>query len=109
MSLDMVGPEPRPERFAVEEIRRILEHERDARLAQLRVIDEEARDAEHDFVQAQRESIRRVLKDIETAFARLERGEYGLCEDCRRPIPVERLDILPYARQCVSCCRRRAM
>ncbi|RII09348.1 General stress protein 16O [Streptomyces sp. YIM 130001] len=108
MSLDMVGPEPRPERFAVEEIRRSLEHERDSRLAQLRVIDDEARDAEQDFVWAQRESIQRVLRDIETAFARLERGEYGVCEDCSKPIPVERLDILPYARHCVSCCRRRA-
>jgi RNA polymerase-binding transcription factor DksA len=49
----------------------------------------------------------RVLEEIEEAFARIEDGTYGTCLGCARPVPAERLEILPYTRHCVAC-RRRA-
>ena len=37
------------------------------------------------------------------ALRRLETGEYGICEDCGRPIPQERLDVIPETTRCVDC------
>jgi DnaK suppressor protein len=47
-----------------------------------------------------------LLGDIEAALMRLDQGTFGLCEECRRPIGPERLEVLPYARHCVHCARR---
>jgi DnaK suppressor protein len=47
-----------------------------------------------------------VLAEIEDALARVAAGTYGGCEGCRRPIPRERLEHLPYTRYCVHCARR---
>ncbi len=38
------------------------------------------------------------LIEVEHALAKLERGSYGLCERCGRPIPLARLRALPEAR-----------
>lgn len=43
------------------------------------------------------------LADLDRAAARLERGEYGRCERCGEPVPVERLRVRPAARTCVRC------
>lgn len=48
----------------------------------------------------------RALRDVEDALTRLERGTFGRCEGCGRPIPSARLRALPRARLCVRCQRR---
>jgi RNA polymerase-binding transcription factor DksA len=48
---------------------------------------------------------RRRLGELDQAAARLDRGEYGMCEGCGRPIPPERLEALPAATRCVDCAR----
>ncbi|MFF2849070.1 TraR/DksA family transcriptional regulator [Streptomyces sp. NPDC058001] len=48
-------------------------------------------------------SARMVLSDVEAALARLESGRYGRCERCARPVPVQRLRIVPQARYCARC------
>lgn len=53
---------------------------------------------------------RRAEQDVEEVDAALERiaaGDYGVCEVCGRPIPVERLRARPAARTCVTCAARR--
>jgi RNA polymerase-binding protein DksA len=45
----------------------------------------------------------RELREIDEALARLREGRYGRCEDCGRPIARERLEAIPYARQCRNC------
>ena len=47
----------------------------------------------------------RELGMIEKALERLRDGEYGLCEGCTRPIPMARLNALPYATMCIECQR----
>jgi RNA polymerase-binding transcription factor DksA len=42
------------------------------------------------------------LDEIEAAFGRLERGEYGRCQACGRPIGDERLEAMPATRFCVE-------
>jgi DnaK suppressor protein len=48
-----------------------------------------------------------LLDKVEHALDRLERGEYGSCEVCGKPIPVARLEALPYVTLCVDCARER--
>ncbi|MFN3333929.1 MAG: TraR/DksA family transcriptional regulator [Caldilinea sp.] len=49
--------------------------------------------------------LERRLKDIETALKSMEKGEYGLCTRCGKPIEPERLEIKPDATLCVECQR----
>ncbi len=43
------------------------------------------------------------LAAVEAAAARVADGTYGVCEVCKRPIPRERLEAIPWAATCVSC------
>jgi hypothetical protein len=39
------------------------------------------------------------------ALQRLDDGTYGLCLECARQIPRERLEVMPATRWCVHCAR----
>ncbi|WP_040511221.1 TraR/DksA family transcriptional regulator [Gordonia soli] len=56
---------------------------------------------------AQVERSRARLDEIDHALGRFDRGAYGTCETCGRPIGADRLEVLPAARQCVDCAIRR--
>lgn len=43
------------------------------------------------------------LKDVETALEKIKKRKYGMCENCKKPIPTERLIIYPAARLCLNC------
>ena len=43
------------------------------------------------------------LEQVNRAWARLERGNYGVCERCGTHIPEERLEFLPFAIHCLPC------
>lgn len=49
------------------------------------------------------ENRREVLQAIARALAQVERGTYGICEDCGGAIAIERLEALPHASCCVPC------
>ncbi len=49
----------------------------------------------------------RELHAIDDAIARIEAGEFGVCEGCDKPIPITRLRAVPYATDCIDC-RRKA-
>jgi DnaK suppressor protein len=40
-----------------------------------------------------------LLRDVERALKKLEDGSYGFSEDSGAPIPLERLEVLPWARR----------
>ncbi|MCW3491206.1 TraR/DksA C4-type zinc finger protein [Dethiobacter alkaliphilus] len=44
-----------------------------------------------------------VLDKVEEALEKLDNDIYGMCENCGKPIPEERLDAVPYAEFCVQC------
>jgi DnaK suppressor protein len=46
---------------------------------------------------------RQKLDQIESALSKIEKGEYGYCEDCDETIPVGRLKAMPFATLCVKC------
>lgn len=46
-----------------------------------------------------------TLEQIRAALDRLDRGTFGRCEECGRPIGPERLEALPYTPHCIECAR----
>lgn len=55
---------------------------------------------------------RKLIKEIDDALARIEKGTYGLCELTGKPIRPERLEELPWARHSIDAAReleRRSM
>lgn len=49
-----------------------------------------------------RDRQRKLLRKIEQALTRIERGEYGYCEETGEPIGLERLNIRPVATLCLD-------
>ena len=47
--------------------------------------------------------LRDQLAEIEHALEKFEKGTYGLCDICGRPIATDRLEALPQASLCVEC------
>ena len=45
------------------------------------------------------------LQQIDLALVRLgeEPEDFGLCESCDEPIPMRRLELMPWARLCAAC------
>ncbi len=105
MSLDLPRTDPRAANLAADEVRRRLEHARTTRLAQLKALDETGAAPGDHLMSNQKDAIKRVLQEIEEAFARVADGSYGTCLGCSKPVPPERLEILPHTRYCVGCQR----
>ena len=47
-----------------------------------------------------------LLGKVERALDNIDKGVYGICESCGKPIPMARLDVLPYVTLCVDCARK---
>lgn len=54
-----------------------------------------------------RSHLKRQLQAIDHALERMDRGTYGVCEDCGRPIHPERLAAFPATTLCRSCKERQ--
>jgi DnaK suppressor protein len=48
----------------------------------------------------------RLLEEVDAALDRIERGTFGQCGVCGRPIGQKRLRAVPYARFCATCALR---
>lgn len=53
--------------------------------------------------EAHRASVERILGDVRAAERRLAGGVYGTCQRCQARIPVERLEVRPWAAHCTWC------
>ena len=53
------------------------------------------------------ENSEHVLSEIDAALRRIDEGNYGICTNCGRSIPEERLEALPWATLCIDCQRER--
>lgn len=62
---------------------------------------------EQDFTLGLIESEEALAREIDQALVRLNNGEFGVCESCETPIPLARLEIVPFARCCVVCQQKR--
>ncbi len=49
------------------------------------------------------ENLKNHLADIDAALARMEKGAYGVCENCGNTISEEVLDAAPESKLCEKC------
>jgi DnaK suppressor protein len=47
-----------------------------------------------------------ILQMVEEALQKVQKGTYGVCEGCGKPIDGNRLRAIPYARLCIKCKER---
>ena len=47
------------------------------------------------------------LADINKALRKIEIGEYGICENCHEPIDPKRIEIMPEAKLCLECQKKK--
>jgi len=48
-------------------------------------------------------TLEKKLKDVLDALERIEKGTYGICENCNQEIDLERLRVNPSAKTCIKC------
>lgn len=56
-----------------------------------------------EFLLSLTEMDRKHLLMVEEALNRIDRGEFGYCQQCGEDINVKRLEVQPWARHCVRC------
>lgn len=66
-------------------------------------VDEASRSIERELLFELSDNERVTLDQIEAALRKIDKGSYGLCESCHKPIMKARLDALPFARYCITC------
>ena len=65
--------------------------------------DEGSNDYERERIISLQEEMRSRLNLIEQARQALDDGTYGTCRRCGNPIPLERLEVMPFALFDVEC------
>ncbi len=66
-------------------------------------VDQSAHSLEESVQVRLRQTDSKLLKAIDAALNRIERGTFGVCEACQQEIPAPRLNAVPWARQCRDC------
>jgi RNA polymerase-binding transcription factor len=56
-----------------------------------------------EFLLSLTELDRKHLLLVEEALNRIDRGEYGYCQQCGEDVALKRLEVQPWARHCVRC------
>jgi DnaK suppressor protein len=99
------------ERTRLQGIREGIQRERDEAIAdaggELSSFDQHPGDSGTETFEMEKnvsllEQVDDELLEVEAAFQRLERGTYGSCQACGRPIGDERLEAMPATRFCVE-------
>lgn len=103
----------------MEMIKQMLELEREKLLEQLQLTaeDDESMDKnpdqmdiaqaynDQDISQALHTFEEKQLIQVDIALKAIAQGNYGSCQYCQQPIPLERLQVMPNATMCVGCQR----
>lgn len=107
------------EKRGFEEIRRDLEKQKDAILAEAGVViggglsatssnfsdlgDQATAEADQNFFIRLREREQKLLKKIDEAIGRMQSGTFGVCENCGGEITLKRLKARPVTTLCIDC------
>ena len=52
-------------------------------------------------------NLKNLIKDVKNALVKIEKGKYGVCEECRQLIEPGRLKAYPAADLCVTCASKK--
>ena len=66
-------------------------------------VDQASQSIEKELLFELSDNERVTLDQIEAALRKIDKGTYGLCESCQKPIAGARLKALPFARYCITC------
>ena len=70
--------------------------------------DEDAEEVEqYETLLALEHSLELRLKDVNDALEKIEKGQYGECENCHQKIEIARLKANPAARFCMKCSNQK--
>lgn len=61
----------------------------------------------HDRVEAIEKELRLNLSEMNEALLRVEKGNYGICQNCGKMIDTDRLAVKPTALYCVECEKKK--
>lgn len=60
----------------------------------------------HETIEAEINLLTKKLEYVVRALEKIYKKTYGICESCKKAIPVERLKLVPEARYCIECNKR---
>jgi len=60
-------------------------------------------ESDRNFMLRIRDRESKLIKKIKKALARIESGEFGICEKCGGDISIKRLKARPVTTQCIDC------
>ena len=75
-------------------VRRSLDHDSEERAKQLE---------DSEVVDALGNDAREELQKVSDALRKMDRGQYGQCNDCGSQIAARRMEAHPYAGECIDC------
>lgn len=60
----------------------------------------------HSKTTAVRENLQNLLSKIQKSLLRINKGDYGKCENCGKQIEAKRLEAMPTATLCIACSKK---
>jgi len=67
-------------------------------------LEEEADEVEeYSTLLALERTLEKELQEVNSALERIKKKKYGICEECQKPIPEDRLMAYPQAKYCTKC------
>mgnify|MGYP003923478767 CR=1 FL=1 len=57
----------------------------------------------HETVEAQIKDLNYRVSEIKAALIRINKGKYGICLKCAKPISKTRLELIPESAYCINC------
>ncbi|HLB95842.1 MAG TPA: TraR/DksA family transcriptional regulator [Patescibacteria group bacterium] len=52
-------------------------------------------------------NLKNLIKDVKEALSKIEKGKYGICDECKSQIEPGRLKAYPSASLCVTCASKK--
>ncbi|MEF9475458.1 MAG: RNA polymerase-binding protein DksA [Candidatus Mariimomonas ferrooxydans] len=69
--------------------------------------DQATAETDRDFMLRLRDRERMLLKKIDEAFEKIDKGTFGICENCGNEIGIKRLEARPVTTYCIDCKTRQ--
>lgn len=70
------------------------------------VINEVREELAHEQTEANRESLKKRLREVDEVLIRIKAGTYGFCKKCGKMIDTDRLSTNPLAVLCIDCANK---
>ena len=67
------------------------------------ISDEATKNYHSQFMQNLGDQEWETFKLVDEALEKIEKGGYGICQQCDNKIPEARLDVVPFAQYCIAC------